>query len=73
MNKTELTDIQKINLKNNIDVNSLAEKRKSIQVSMHLLAEVSSCSSSDYSDYENEKKAVQRACVQKCCEASGQH
>ena len=56
MNKTELTDIQKINLKNNIDVNSLAEKRKSIQVSMHLLAEVSSCSSSDYSDYENEKK-----------------
>lgn len=56
MNKAELTDVQKINLKNNIDTYSLAEKRKSRQVSMHLLAEASGCSSSDYNDYEHGKK-----------------
>lgn len=56
MNKTKLTDIQKINLKNNIDVNSLAQKRKNRQVSMRLIAKASSCSSSDYNDYEHEKK-----------------
>lgn len=56
MNKTELTDIQKINLKNNIDVHSLDQKRKSKQVSMRLIAKVSGCSSSDYNDYEHEKK-----------------
>lgn len=55
MNKTELTDIQKINLKNNIDVYDLVQKRKSRQVSMRLIAEVSGCSSSDYNDYEHEK------------------
>lgn len=60
MNKAELTDAQKINLKNNIDVHSLAEKRKSRQVSMHLLAEASGCSSSDYNDYEHEKKPFNR-------------
>lgn len=37
MNKTKLTDIQKINLKNNIDVYSLAQKRKNKQVSMRLI------------------------------------
>lgn len=56
MNKAELTDIQKANLKNNIDIHSLAKKRKSRQISMHLIAEVSGCSSSDYNDFENEKK-----------------
>lgn len=56
MNKTKLTDIQKIKLKNNIDVHSLAQKRKSKQVSMRLIANVSGCSSSDYNDYEHEKK-----------------
>lgn len=56
MNKTKLTDIQKINQKNNIDVHSLVQKRTSKQVSMHLIAEVSGCSSSDYNDYEHEKK-----------------
>ena len=56
MNKAELTNIQKINLKNNIDVHSLAEKWKSRQVSMRLIAKASGCSSSDYNDYEHEKK-----------------
>lgn len=56
MNKTKLTDIQKIKLKNNIDVHFLAQKRKSKQVSMRLIAKVSGCSSSDYNDYEHEKK-----------------
>lgn len=56
MNKTKLTDIQKIKLKNNIDVHSLVQKRKSKQVSMRLIAKVSGCSSSDYNDYEHEKK-----------------
>lgn len=60
MNKAELTDIQKINLKNNIDVHSLAKKRKSKQVSMRLIAEASGCSSSDYNDYEHEKKPFNR-------------
>lgn len=55
MNKTELTGIQKINLKNNIDVHFLVQKRKSRQVSMRLIAKVSGCSSSDYNDYEHEK------------------
>lgn len=55
MNKTKLTDIQKINLKNNIDVYSLAQKRKNKQVSMRLIAKATSCSSSDYNDYEHEK------------------
>lgn len=60
MNKAELTDIQKANLKNNIDIHSLAKKRKSRQISMHLIAEVSGCSSPDYNDYEHEKKPFNR-------------
>ena len=43
MNKAELTDIQKLNLKNNIDVHSLAEKRKNRQISMRLIAGISGC------------------------------
>lgn len=56
MNKTKLADIQKINQKNNIDVHSLIQKQISKQVSMHLIAEVSGCSSLNYNDYEHEKK-----------------
>ena len=65
MNKTELTDIQKINLKNNIDVHSLAQKRKSRQISMRLIAEASGCSSSDYNDYEHEKKPFDKHVYEK--------